>query len=38
MILLKFIKNIFDDYDNEIKNEILSQEILFRIPKYKKEI
>ena len=36
MILLKFIKNIFDDYDNEIKIEVLSQEILFRIPKFKK--
>ena len=34
--IIKFIKNIFDDYDNEIKIEVLSQEILFRIPKFKK--
>ena len=34
--IIKFIKNIYDDFDNEIKIEVLSQEILFRIPKFKK--
>ena len=31
--IIKFIKEISKDYDDEIEIEILSEEILFRIPK-----
>ena len=34
--IIKFIKNIYDDHDNEIEIEVLSEEILFRIPKFKR--